>query len=88
MPPLSPQVLPCGACSTPPEGIAGHAHLRVQFLGSGQMLFRCQQCNRVWARTGPPEGPFKWTAASITNTHRTSPGVAVPPRSDPQRSFG
>jgi hypothetical protein len=88
MPSPNPQILPCRACSSPPLGIDGHAQLRVQFLGSAQMLFRCEYCNRVWARTGPREGPFQWAAASITNTHRSSPGLAVPPRTDPQTSFG
>lgn len=77
------QVQPCVACSNVPQGIVGHAHLRVQFIGSKQMHFRCERCNRIWARTGPHEGPFEWTASSFANTRKRSPGIAVPPRTDP-----
>ena len=74
---------PCVACCNAPQGIAGHVHLRVQFLGSRQMVFRCERCSCIWARTGPQEGPFQWVTSTLTNTHRRSPGTAVPPRTDP-----
>ncbi|HUP97822.1 MAG TPA: hypothetical protein VM073_07770 [Usitatibacter sp.] len=85
---IDPQVPPCRACSSPPQGIVGHPHLRVQFLGSAHMLFRCEQCHCLWSRSGPKEGPFKWAASSFTNTRKYSPGIALPRRSDPSTSFG
>jgi hypothetical protein len=77
------EVVPCAACSSVPQGIVGHAHLRVLFIGSAQMHFRCESCNRIWSRTGPFEGPFQWAASTIANTRKRSPGIAVPPRTDP-----
>ena len=77
------EVLPCAACSSVPRGLVGHEHLRVQFLGSAQMHFRCEWCSRIWSRTGPHEGPFEWAASTFVNTRKRSPGIAVPPRTDP-----
>ena len=88
MSPQAPRVLPCLPCSTPPQGILGHAHLRVQFLGSGQMMFQCAQCNRFWLRTGGRDGPFEWTATSFKNSRTASRGIPVPPRTNPAINYG
>ena len=76
----------CEACSAGPVGISGHANLWVRSLNSREMIFRCERCEAMWARSSPASGEYVWAIMNERAAMRRV-GVTVPPRSEPLALF-
>jgi len=74
--------VPCTACLNKPNGIDGHADMRVRGIGNARMSFECARCGALWARVKSKAG-YAWSGPAPAGAEQEAPGVLVPPRTNP-----
>ena len=70
----------CQACRAGPSGIVGHDGLLTLMIGMRGVVFRCSECETLWARWYAGEGRFEYVEVDPKDNGSIPPGVRLPTR--------